>query len=398
MNQVSNRLQAITESETLAMARASRELKAQGIDIVSLSLGEPDYDTPDFIKKAAKQAIDDNFSHYPPVAGFLELRESVCRKFLRDNHLHYKPEQIVVSTGAKQSIANVIMSLVNPGDEVILPAPYWVSYAEMVKLAGGVPVSVYAGIEHEFKVSAAQIEPFLNAKTRLLIFSSPCNPTGSVLQQKELEELAELLARFPEIIVVSDEIYEHIRFEGAHHSVASMPGMYDRTVSVNGLSKGFAMTGWRLGYIGAPLWIAKACDKFQGQITSGACSITQRAAIAALDADPAIISEMVEGFRKRRALMHQLLSEIPEIRVNLPQGAFYFFPDLSAYLGRKTNGKVITDTISLCQYLLNEHHVAAVSGIAFGCQKSIRLSYATSDEQISEAIRRIKKGLQSLES
>jgi aspartate aminotransferase len=397
MNQVSERLQALSESETLAMARASRELRARGIDIVSLSLGEPDYDTPDFIKQAAKKAIDENFTHYPPVAGFPELRAAVCRKFQRDNGLDYKSEQIVISTGAKQSIANVIMSLINPGDEVVLPAPYWVSYAEMVKLAGGIPVPVYAGIEQDYKVNAAQIEPYLTPKTRLLIFSSPCNPTGSVMNRSELEALADLLRRYPSVLVISDEIYEHIRFEGEHISFARLPDMFERTVTVNGLSKGFAMTGWRLGFIGAPLWIAQACDKFQGQITSGACSITQRAAIAALDADPGVISEMIEGFRRRRALMADQLKSIPDIRVNLPQGAFYFFPDVSAYLGKKAGDTVISTTTELCHYLLYNHQVAVVSGLAFGCHRAIRLSYATADALITEAIHRLSNGLKSLQ-
>jgi aspartate aminotransferase len=396
MNQLSDRLKALSESETLAMARASRELKAQGIDIVSLSLGEPDFNTPDFIKAAAKKAIDENFSHYPPVSGYLELREAISRKFLRDNGLRYKPNQIVVSTGAKQSIANVIMSLVNPGEEVILPAPYWVSYAEMIKLAGGIPVPVYAGIHQDFKVKAEQIAPFLNSKTKLLIFSSPCNPTGSVMSKQELEELAALLRRFPDVIIISDEIYELIQFEGSHVSIASLEGMYERTVTVNGLSKGFAMTGWRLGYIGAPAWLAEACDKFQGQITSGTSTITQRAAISALDADSSCLADMTRAFKTRRDLMYRLLCEIPDVRVNLPQGAFYFFPDVSTYLGKTGNGKVLNDTMELCHYLLYNFHVATVSGLAFGCPHSIRLSYATSDDQIIEAIKRLKQGLLSL--
>lgn len=392
MNRVSDRLNLLSESETLAMARRSRDLRAQGIDIVSLSLGEPDFDTPTFIKEAAKKAIDENFTHYPPVSGYIELREAISRKFRRDNGLDYQIDQIVVSTGAKQSIANAILSLINPGDEVILPAPYWVSYAEMVKLAGGIPVTIYAGIEQDFKTTPEQLEPYINERTRLLIFSSPCNPTGSVFGREELMSLADMLMNYPNVIVISDEIYEHIHFKGVHTSLAAIPGMYDRTITVNGLSKSFAMTGWRLGYIGAPKWIATACDKFQGQITSGTCTISQRAAIAALDADPAIVRPMIDAFKSRRELMLSLLKEIKDLKVNEPQGAFYFFPDVSAYLGKKG----IMDTLQLTMYLLNEYHLATVSGIAFGCQRSIRLSYAASEDQIREAIKRLKKGLESL--
>lgn len=397
MNRISDRLTALSESETLAMARRSRELKAQGVDVVSLSLGEPDYDTPDFIKEAAKKAIDENFSHYPPVAGYPELREAISHKFRRDNGLDYRPEQIVVSTGAKQSIANVILSLINPGDEVLLPAPYWVSYIEMVKLAGGIPVVVYAGIEQDYKVPASKLEKHITPKTRLLIFSSPCNPTGSVYSHGELQAIAELFARFPQVNIISDEIYEHIRFSGSHTSIASFPELYNQVITVNGLSKSFAMTGWRLGYIGAPQWIAAACDKFQGQITSGTSTITQRAAIVALQADPAVVQPMIEGFRARRSLMLGLLREIEGVKVNEPQGAFYFFPDVSIFLGKKGNdGTDIEDTIDLSLYLLNRFHVATVSGMAFGCAKSIRLSYAASEDQIREAIKRLKAGLESL--
>lgn len=392
MNRISDRLNVLSESETLAMARRSRELRNQGFDIVSLSLGEPDFDTPEFIKEAARKAIDENYTHYPPVAGYVDVREAIARKFKRDNNLNYQVDQIVVSTGAKQSIANAILSLINPGDEIILPAPYWVSYAEMIKLAGGIPVTVYAGIEQDYKTKPEQLKPYINDRTRLLVFSSPCNPTGSVFTKDELIAIADMLEKFPNILVISDEIYEHIHFSGQHTSMASIPGMYDRTITVNGLSKSFAMTGWRIGYIGAPGWIAKACDKFQGQITSGACTISQRAAIAALDADPATIQGMVKAFSERRALMLSLLNEIENLKVNEPQGAFYFFPDVSAYLGKKG----IQDTLQLTMYLLNEYQLATVSGIAFGCNKSIRLSYAASEEQIREAIRRLKKGLESL--
>lgn len=396
MNRVSNRLMALSESETLAMARRTRELRAQGHDVVSLSLGEPDYDTPEFIKEAAKQAIDDNFSHYPPVAGYQELRETIALKFKRDNHIDYSPNQIVVSTGAKQSIANTVLALINPGDEVILPAPYWVSYIEIIKLAGGIPVIVYAGIEQDFKITPAQLAASISEKSRMMIFSSPCNPTGSVYTKAELEGLASVLSKHEQIMVISDEIYELINFGEKHTSFATIDGMYDRTITINGLSKGFAMTGWRLGYLGAPQWVASACDKFQGQITSGACTITQRAAIAALEVDPEVVSPMIAGFLKRRDLMLSLLSEIPGLGVNLPQGAFYIFPDVSAFIGKRHGDTVIESSLDLTSYLLNTVHLATVGGEAFGCDKSIRLSYATSEDQIIEAIKRLKQGLEAL--
>ena len=386
----------LSESETLAMARRSRELKALGKDIISLSIGEPDYDTPQFVKDAAKLAIDENFTHYTPVAGYPELREAVSKKFKRDNGLNYTPEQIVVSTGAKQSIANAILSLIDPGDEVLLPAPYWVSYIEMIKLAGGVPIVIYSGIEHDFKITPEQLAPHITAKTRMMIFSSPCNPTGSVYSHDELKAMAQFFQHYPDIFIISDEIYEHIRFEGKHTSIASFPEIYDRTITVNGLSKSFAMTGWRLGYIGAPKWIADACDKFQGQITSGTCSVTQRAAIAALEADPEVISNMVQGFHHRRDLMYSLLKEIKHLQVNLPEGAFYFFPNVSAFLGKMGAGQLIQTPQELTMYLLNEFQLATVGGEAFGCNDSIRLSYAVSEAQIIESAKRLKAGLESL--
>ena len=386
----------LSESETLAMARRSRELKALGKDIISLSIGEPDYDTPQFVKDAAKLAIDENFTHYTPVAGYPELREAVSKKFKRDNGLNYTPEQIVVSTGAKQSIANAILSLIDPGDEVLLPAPYWVSYIEMIKLAGGVPIVIYSGIEHDFKITPEQLAPHITAKTRMMIFSSPCNPTGSVYSHDELKAMAQFFQHYPDIFIISDEIYEHIRFEGKHTSIASFPEIYDRTITVNGLSKSFAMTGWRLGYIGAPKWIADACDKFQGQITSGTCSVTQRAAIAALEADPEVISNMVQGFHRRRDLMYGLLKEIKHLQVNLPEGAFYFFPNVSAFLGKMGAGQLIQTPQELTMYLLNEFQLATVGGEAFGCNDSIRLSYAVSEAQIIESAKRLKAGLESL--
>jgi len=395
-NRVSDRLMVLSESETLAMARRTRELKAQGIDVISLCLGEPDYDTPLFIKDAAKKAIDENYTHYPPVAGYPELRDAISLKFKRDNGIDYAADQIVVSTGAKQSIANVILSLINPGDEVLLPSPYWVSYIEIIKLAGGIPKIIYAGIEHDFKITADQLKPHVSDKTRMMIFSSPCNPTGSVYSKEELSNIAEFFQNYPEIVIVSDEIYEHIRFKGEHCSIASLPSMLDRVVTVNGLSKSFAMTGWRLGYIGAPKWIASACDKFQGQITSGTCTISQRAAIAALSADPEVIQPMVDGFLKRRDLMYGLLKEIKGLKVNEPEGAFYFFPDVSAFIGKKANGVEINSSQELTMYLLNQYHLATVGGEAFGCDKSIRLSYASSEEILIESVKRLKAGLESL--
>ena len=393
---VAKRLEVLSESETLAMARRSRELKAKGIDIVSLSLGEPDYDTPEFIKKAAHQAIEDNFSHYTPVSGIQELREAIAVKFKRDNGLDYQIDQIVVSTGAKQSLANAILSLINVGDEVVLPAPYWVSYIEMVKLAGGIPKIPYAGIEQDFKITPELLEPYINDKTRMIIFSSPCNPTGTVYSENELKTLAAFLKRYPELIVVSDEIYEHINYTGKHSSIANYEGLYEQTITVNGLSKSFAMTGWRLGYIGAPKWIAQACDKFQGQITSATCAITQRAAITALLADPSEIAYMLEGFKTRRTLAAELLQNIEGLKVNMPAGAFYFFPDVSEFLGKSDGKSVINTPTELSMYLLNEYHVATVGGEAFGCNRSIRLSYAASEENIREAVKRINAGLSAL--
>jgi aspartate aminotransferase len=396
MNRVAKRLMVLSESETLAMARRSRELKAQGKDVISLSIGEPDYDTPDFLKESAYRAIKENYTHYTPVAGFAELREAAAVKFKRDNGIDYKPEQIVVSTGAKQSIANAILSLVDVGDEVLLPAPYWVSYIEMIRLAGGIPKVVYAGLDHDFKINPEMLKEHITEKTRMIIFSSPCNPTGSVYSYDELKNLAAFFAQYPELLIISDEIYEHIRFGEKHTSIASFPEVYDRTITVNGLSKCFAMTGWRLGYIGAPKWIADACDKFQGQITSGTCSISQRVAIDALLADPEVVQSMVEGFHKRRDLMYSLLKDINGLKVNLPQGAFYFFPDVSVFLGKTVDGHHIGNTQDLTMYLLNTHLLATVSGEAFGCDKSIRLSYATSEDLIIESAKRLKAGLEAI--
>lgn len=375
------------------MAAKARELKAQGIDIISLSLGEPDFNTPDFIKEAAKKAIDENYSTYPPVDGYVELKEAICRKFKRDNGLEYKPSQIVVSTGAKQSLYNIAQVMINDGDEIILPAPYWVSYFEIVKMAGGIPVEVPTTVETDFKITAEQLEKAITPKTKMMWFSSPCNPSGSVYSREELEALVKVLDKHPHIFVVSDEIYEHINFSGTFCSIASIPGMIDRTITVNGVAKAFAMTGWRIGYIGAPEFVAKACTKMQGQVTSGANSIAQRATIAAVDADPSVLNYMVEAFHKRRDLVVKLMQEIPGIKLNVPEGAFYVFPDVSSFFGKTLRGTEIKNADDLSLYLLEHANVATVTGDAFGNADCIRLSYATSEEQLTEAIKRIKEAL-----
>jgi aspartate aminotransferase len=396
MAHFSRRLLNMAESETLAMARLSRELKAQGKDIINLSLGEPDFDTPDYIKQAAKEAIDQNFSHYTPVAGYDELLEAICVKLERDNNLHFKKSNILVSTGAKQCIANLIMACIDEGDEVIVPAPYWVSYREIIKMAGGKPVEVLAGIEADFKVTAEQVENAITPKTRMLMFSSPCNPTGSVYNYAELESIANVLAKYPDIIVVSDEIYELINFEGKHISIGSFEVIKDRTVTINGLSKAFAMTGWRLGYMAAPEEIAKASIKMQGQFTSATCSIAQRAAIVALTNGPEKVADMVAAFKRRKELAHELLVTIPNIVVNNPQGAFYFFPEVSYYFGKTHESYTIRNSDDLSMYLIHEALVSTVPGSAFGAEGYIRLSYATSEESITKAIERIKVALSRL--
>jgi aspartate aminotransferase len=378
------------------MARMSRELKQQGHDIIALSLGEPDFDTPDFIKESAKQAIDNNFSHYTPVPGLIELREAICTKLKRDNHLEYSPENIIVSTGAKQSIANLCLSLLNPRDEVILPAPYWVSYFELVKLGEAKPVVVESSIENDFKISPQQLKESITEKTKMLIFSTPCNPSGTVYSKQELEDIADVLKDFPNIYVVSDEIYELINFGSPHFSLARIESIRDRVITVNGVSKGFAMTGWRVGYIAAPKWIADACNKIQGQVTSATCAIAQKAAETAMLADPIKIDNMRNAFLKRRDLMLQLLSEIPGIKCNVPQGAFYIFPDVSYYFGKSINGEIIKDSSDFCMYLLNNAHVALVSGIAFGTPKCVRISYAASEKNLIKATERIKLALSKL--
>ncbi|MFK7002013.1 pyridoxal phosphate-dependent aminotransferase [Flavobacterium oreochromis] len=394
MNHIlSDRINSLAVSQTLAMAALARELKAQGKDIISLSLGEPDFNTPDFIKEAAKQAIDDNYSAYPPVEGYLDLKEAICAKFKRDNNLNYTPAQIVVSTGAKQSLYNIAQVMLNDGDEVILPAPYWVSYFEIIKLSGGVPVEVPTSVESNFKITPDQLEAAITPKTKMMWFSSPCNPSGSVYSQEELVALAEVLKKHPNIYVVSDEIYEHINYTGDYCSIGSIAGMENNVITVNGVAKAFAMTGWRIGYIGAPEFIAKACTKMQGQVTSGANTIAQRATKAAVEANPSAIKYMVDSFKNRRGIVYQLLSEIPGFKLTMPEGAFYFFPDVSAYFGKTLRGKEIKDANDFAMYLLAEANVATVTGDAFGNPNCIRLSYATSEELLREAMKRIKEAL-----
>ncbi|AEW85462.1 pyridoxal phosphate-dependent aminotransferase [Flavobacterium columnare NBRC 100251 = ATCC 23463] len=392
-NILSERINSLAVSQTLAMAALARELKAQGKDIISLSLGEPDFNTPDFIKEAAKQAIDDNFSAYPPVEGYLDLKEAICAKFKRDNNLHYTPAQIVVSTGAKQSLYNIAQVMLNHGDEVVLPAPYWVSYFEIIKLSGGTPIEVPTSVASNFKITPAQLEAAITPKTKMMWFSSPCNPSGSIYSKEELEALAEILKKHPNIYVVSDEIYEHINYTGNYYSIGSIPGMENNVITVNGVAKAFAMTGWRMGYIGAPEFIAKACTKMQGQVTSGANTIAQRATKAAVEANPEAIKYMVDSFEKRRGIVYQLLSEIPGFKLTMPEGAFYFFPDVSEYFGKILRGKEIKDANDFAMYLLAEANVATVTGDAFGNPNCIRLSYATSEELLREAIKRIKEAL-----
>ncbi|WP_300491341.1 pyridoxal phosphate-dependent aminotransferase [Flavobacterium sp.] len=397
MNPLSDRINNLSTSQTLAMAAKARELKAAGIDIISLSLGEPDFNTPDFIKEAAIQAIHDNYSSYPPVEGYLELKEAICKKFKRDNGLDYKPSQIVVSTGAKQSLYNIAQVMINPGDEVILPAPYWVSYYEIIKMAGGVPVEVPTSIESDFKITPEQLEATITPATKMMWFSSPCNPSGSVYSKEELTALVAVLEKYPSVYVVSDEIYEHINFTGSYCSIASIPGMLDRTITVNGVAKAFAMTGWRIGYIGAPEFIAKACTKMQGQVTSGANTIAQRATIAAVEADPTVLKHMVQAFQQRRDLVVGLIKQIPGMKINVPEGAFYVFPDVSAFFGKTLRGTLINNADDFAMYLLAEANVATVTGDAFGNPNCIRFSYATSDDLLKEALHRIKEAVATSE-
>lgn len=393
---LSKRIEELSESQTIAMAKLSRELKAQGKDIISLSLGEPDFFTPDFVKEAAKKAIDENYSFYTPVPGYLDLREAIAAKFKRDNSLDYTPDQIVVSTGAKQAIINAILCLVNPGDEVIIPAPYWVSYVPMVQLAEGVPVIVEAGVDQDFKITPAQLQQAITPKTKVILYSSPCNPSGSIYTEEELGALAKVVLQHDDLMVLSDEIYELISYTGRVPSMAAIPGMKDRTVVINGLSKSFAMTGWRLGYMAAPKELAAACDKMQGQFTSATCSIAQRAAIAALNADPSELENMRQAFEKRRDLVIGRLKNMKGLQVNVPPGAFYAFPDVSAYFGKSHNGKTINSAGDLSLYLLEEALVSTVSGEAFGSPECLRLSYATSEEVLTEAMDRIERALTTL--
>ncbi|MDG1057426.1 MAG: pyridoxal phosphate-dependent aminotransferase [Flavobacteriaceae bacterium] len=394
MNQLlSERILNMATSATLAMAAKARELKSEGKDIIGLSLGEPDFNTPDFIKDAAKQAIDDNFNSYTPVDGYAELKQAIITKFKRDNNLSYTQSQIVVSTGAKQCLANVALVLLNKGDEVILPCPYWVSYSDIVKLSEGTPVEVKTSIETDFKMTAAQLEAAITPKTKMIWFSSPCNPSGSLYSREELRALADVLKKYPEIYIVSDEIYEHINFGSGHASIAEFEDMYDRTITVNGVSKAFAMTGWRIGFLGAPEKIARACNKMQGQITSGANCIAQRAVITALEASPSKVQYMIDEFKVRRDLILNLLKDINGFSSNTPEGAFYVFPDVSALFGKTFKGKQINNATDLSLFLLEEALVATVTGDAFGNPNCIRISYAASQEQIVEAIERIKKAL-----
>lgn len=399
MEILSNRILNMAESETLAMTAKARELKAQGKDVISLSIGEPDFNTPEIIKEAGKKAIDDNFTHYPPVPGYADLREAICVKFKRDNGLEFTPEQIVVSTGGKQALFQVVQVLVNPGDEVIIPTPFWVSYKEFVRLAEGTPVYVKTKIENKFKVTPEQLEAAITPKTKMIIFSSPSNPTGMLYSKEELRAIADVVARHENIFVVCDEIYEHINYVGRHQSLAQFEDIKERVVTVNGVAKGFAMTGWRIGYIGASKTIAKACNKLQGQVSSATCSIAQKATVAAMLLDPATSEDVInmrETFRKRRDLVYGLLTEIPGLKVTMPEGAFYFFPDVSSYYGKKFGEQVIANSTDMAFYLLNEANVATVMGSAFGDDTCIRLSYATSEDLLIEACRRIKEALAKL--
>lgn len=395
MEKLANRLSRMSFSQTFVMSNKVREMKAAGLDVISLTLGEPDFDVPENIKKAAFEAIDNNFSHYSPVPGFLDLREAICAKLKRDNNLHYEPSQICVSNGAKQSILNVLASLLNDGDEVILPAPYWVSYNEMVKMMGGVPVFIETSIDTDFKMTAAQLENTITAKTKILLYSSPCNPSGSFYSYEELEAIANVVAKHPQVTVISDEIYEYINYDGKHTSIAEFPQVYEQTAVINGMSKSFAMTGWRIGYSACPKWLATGCEKIQGQMTSGANTMAQKASVAALRAEPSEYGYMIEKFRERRDLVFNLLQEVPGFKVNYPEAAFYFFPDISYYLGKKLNGKLMVNADDFAMYLLENAHVGTVGGVSFGNPHCIRFSYAASEAELMKAMRRIKDCLEN---
>jgi aspartate aminotransferase len=396
---LSSRINNMGESETLAMTRMSRELEAQGHSVINLSIGQPDFNTPDYIKQAAIEALERNFTFYPPVPGYPDLREAISRKFKRDNGLDYSPGQIVVTTGAKQAIANVVLCMINPGDEVLVPVPYWVSYREIIKLAEGKPVFIPSSIENNFKVTPEQIGKAITGRTKLMIFSSPCNPSGTVYSRQELEDMARIIARHENIYVISDEIYEHINFCGKHESIGQFDNIKDKVITINGVSKGFAMTGWRLGYLGAPLAIAKACDKLQGQFTSGACTIAQKAALRAVSGDPARSEElktMVSAFKERRDLLLQMLEDIPGIKTNVPQGAFYVFPEISELFGKRNNGMIISTSDDFCSFMLSKYFVALVPGTAFGSPECVRISYATSRKLLIEGVVRLKNAISEL--
>ena len=396
MSKLAQRINQLHESQTIAMAKLSRELQEQGHDIISLSLGEPDFVTPEYIREGAKKAIDEGFTFYTPISGFADLRKAISEKFKKENNLDYAPDQIVVSTGAKQSIANAVLCLVDPGDEVLVPTPYWVSYSQIIQLAGGVPVYLYTTIESDFKVTPQQIKEAITPKTKMFIFSSPCNPTGTVYTKEELSAFAEIFSKHENIYVLSDEIYEHINFSGKHESIAQFPEIKERVVLVNGVSKGYAMTGWRIGFIGAAKDIAQACDKMQGQFTSGTSSISQKAALTALTGTGSENHSMLESFKRRRDLVLNLMRDIPGWKINIPQGAFYVFPDISFYFGKSDGKTVIKNPTDLCMYLLKDAKVSLVTGEAFGDNKCVRFSYATSDKLLVEAIRRIKESLAKL--
>lgn len=396
MAELSNRLNRLAPSQTLAMSQKSGEMKAQGIDVINMSVGEPDFNTPDHIKEAAKKAVDENFSRYSPVPGYMDLRKAIVAKLKNENNLDYTTSEILVSSGAKQSVCNTVMALVNDGEEVIIPAPYWVSYPQMVKLAGGTPVIVNAGFEQNFKMTPEQLEAAITPKTRMLILCSPSNPTGSVYTKDELEALAEVIKRHDDLFVLADEIYEHINYVGKHESIAQFPGMKERTIIVNGVSKAYAMTGWRIGFIAAPEWIVKGCNKLQGQYTSGPCSVSQKAAEAAYTTSQECVETMRKAFERRRDLIVKLAKEIPGLEVNCPQGAFYLFPKCSGFYGKSYEGKTINNSTDLAMFLLEEGHVATVGGDAFGDPECFRMSYATSDDNIREAMHRIKETLAKL--
>lgn len=396
MTHLSDRINLISESQTIAMARKSRELKAQGIDIISLSLGEPDFATPEVVKQAAIKAINDNFSYYTHVSGYVELRQAIAHKFKRDNGLDYTADDIVVSTGAKQSIANAVLCIINPGDEVLIPAPFWVSYLEILKLAGGVPVIIDTDIDNDFKVTAEQLKKHITPKTRMLMFSTPCNPTGSVYSKQELRDIADVVKQHNELYIMSDEIYEHINFVGGHESMAQFPDIKDRVITINGVSKGFAMTGWRGGIMAAPRWIAQACDKMQGQFTSATCSITQKAMEAAMLLPAESTHYMRDAFLKRRDLVLELMKDIKGFKTNVPQGAFYVYPEVSALFGKKYETYTINNATDLSMFLLDVAHVALVPGAAFGDDKYIRFSYATSEDKLIEALKRMKEAIGKL--